>query len=250
MNSLLLLPLLLGGPVPGPTVAAPVDQPALDGYAELSAAYATALEEHLEKMRAAKGLKAKREVRESHPARSFWPRFEALAEEDGRGYLLMVQHIRDRDLSRKERGAEVERLHALLVREHVGAAWFGSVLDQLRRDARTVGDDFYREAHRAAMEKSRHDLVRAQGMYVLAKILLVSEVEAERAEGGQLFDRLVEELPGTEYAERAEAELFEIKYLGVGCEAPDFEAATLEGHEFKLSDYRGKVVLLDFYGFW
>ena len=34
------------------------------------------------------------------------------------------------------------------------------------------------------------------------------------------------------------------------CEAPDFDAKTIDGHEFKLSDYRGKVVLLDFYGFW
>jgi peroxiredoxin len=25
---------------------------------------------------------------------------------------------------------------------------------------------------------------------------------------------------------------------------------TIDGHQFKLSDYRGKVVVLDFYGFW
>ena len=36
----------------------------------------------------------------------------------------------------------------------------------------------------------------------------------------------------------------------VGNLAPDFEAKDVEGKAFKLSDYRGKVVLLDFWGFW
>ncbi len=36
----------------------------------------------------------------------------------------------------------------------------------------------------------------------------------------------------------------------VGNLAPDFEAKDVEGQSFKLSDYRGKVVLLDFWGFW
>jgi hypothetical protein len=38
--------------------------------------------------------------------------------------------------------------------------------------------------------------------------------------------------------------------LAVGNRAPDFEAQDLEGTRFKLSDYRGKVVVLDFWGFW
>jgi len=38
--------------------------------------------------------------------------------------------------------------------------------------------------------------------------------------------------------------------LDVGMRAPDFEATDVAGKSFKLSDYRGKVVLLDFWGFW
>ncbi|MEM7515857.1 MAG: hypothetical protein AAF368_02890 [Planctomycetota bacterium] len=38
--------------------------------------------------------------------------------------------------------------------------------------------------------------------------------------------------------------------LGVGCIAPDIVGPDLDGVEFKLSDYRGKVVFLDFWGDW
>ena len=38
--------------------------------------------------------------------------------------------------------------------------------------------------------------------------------------------------------------------LQVGKVAPDIVAKDLDGVEFKLSDYRGKVVMLDFWGDW
>ena len=36
----------------------------------------------------------------------------------------------------------------------------------------------------------------------------------------------------------------------MGKEAPEIKGGDLDGKEFKLSDYRGKVVLLDFWGNW
>lgn len=36
----------------------------------------------------------------------------------------------------------------------------------------------------------------------------------------------------------------------IGEAAPEIEGADLEGVDFKLSDYRGKVVVLDFWGDW
>jgi peroxiredoxin len=48
----------------------------------------------------------------------------------------------------------------------------------------------------------------------------------------------------------AEAELFELERLQVGMVAPEIEGADEDAVPFKLSDYRGKVVALDFWGFW
>jgi cytochrome oxidase Cu insertion factor (SCO1/SenC/PrrC family) len=38
--------------------------------------------------------------------------------------------------------------------------------------------------------------------------------------------------------------------LQVGRVAPEIEGEDIDGVQFKLSDYRGKVVLLDFWGHW
>ena len=50
--------------------------------------------------------------------------------------------------------------------------------------------------------------------------------------------------------EAAENALFEIRHLSMGCVAPDIEGRDLDGKEFALSEYRGKVVMLDFWGDW
>lgn len=38
--------------------------------------------------------------------------------------------------------------------------------------------------------------------------------------------------------------------FAVGTLAPDFQGTDQDGKKFKLSDYRGKVVVLDFWGDW
>lgn len=52
------------------------------------------------------------------------------------------------------------------------------------------------------------------------------------------------------YKTMAEGVLYARKHLAVGKTAPEIEAADTQGVTFKLSDYRGKVVLLDFWGNW
>ena len=52
---------------------------------------------------------------------------------------------------------------------------------------------------------------------------------------------------GETVAEKAEPELFGVRHLSVGKVAPDIDGVDQDGVKFKLSDYRGKVVLLDFW---
>jgi AhpC/TSA family len=52
---------------------------------------------------------------------------------------------------------------------------------------------------------------------------------------------------GGTIGERAKSELHEIRDLAVGKTAPEIEGEDQDGKKFKLSDYRGKVVLLYFW---
>jgi hypothetical protein len=78
--------------------------------------------------------------------------------------------------------------------------------------------------------------------------------DAEKAFKAVLKDyadspRLIREDAGT-VGELARSELFELRYLRVGKPAPEIEGEDLVGTHFKLSDYRGKVIVLDFWGDW
>jgi hypothetical protein len=55
---------------------------------------------------------------------------------------------------------------------------------------------------------------------------------------------------GDRQRQEAEQELKSLRTLRVGKPAPEIKAGDLDGKEFKLSEYRGKVVLLDFWGNW
>jgi hypothetical protein len=52
------------------------------------------------------------------------------------------------------------------------------------------------------------------------------------------------------YGDVAGAFVFVAENLGIGKAAPDQEAIDENGVKFKVSDYRGKVVVLDFWGYW
>ena len=72
--------------------------------------------------------------------------------------------------------------------------------------------------------------------------------DIDRAKG--IFRRVIDNYPETEAAKRAKGVIFAMDNLGVGKMAPDFTAMDQDGIPFKLSDYRGKVVILAFWGFW
>ena len=65
----------------------------------------------------------------------------------------------------------------------------------------------------------------------------------------QLREGATEHLPPSE-ADQAAQLITELLELGLGSVAPEIVGTDLQGDEMRLSDYRGKVVVLDFWGHW
>jgi thiol-disulfide isomerase/thioredoxin len=51
-------------------------------------------------------------------------------------------------------------------------------------------------------------------------------------------------------SEVAKAELYELNHLSIGKVAPEIEGEDIDGKKLKLSDYRGKIVVLSFWASW
>lgn len=85
--------------------------------------------------------------------------------------------------------------------------------------------------------------------------MLHSDPKKLTEEAEKSFEQVIEKYGDIKFGERtladfAKAELFEIRNLTIGKVAPEIEGVDVDGKAFKLSDYRGKVVVLDFWGDW
>ncbi len=117
-----------------------------------------------------------------------------------------------------------------------------------------LGDEKTEKALRTLIEKSPLKSVQAAAMFGLGTFLAEQKSEGKRAEGLAFLRRLgkdfADDKEAKEYVERAEGTIFQLEKLQVGMPCPDFEASDENGAKFKLSDYKGKVVLIDFWGYW
>ena len=175
----------------------------------------------------------------------------------------------------------VARALALLQRDHVESDQLGPLCQRLSWGFCQEYETFLR----AVAQTNPHPEVKAVAVLSLAHFLnhrsqrfelLKEQPEAARqfeelfghdyvdglmkqdrdhfpAEAGALLEQVAKEqgdvkLPdGATIGERARSELFDLRNLRVGKVAPEIEGVDQEGVSFKLSDERGKVVLLDFW---
>ena len=182
-------------------------------------------------------------------------------------------------------GAELGYALDVLASHHMGSPHVTAVMPMLSRNpapavttflgkatARAEGDDLAMalmtsaEQLKSAAGTARtlaagteEDLERYAGFYGKEAVDVLRTADADLLEerSAKLFERLTadESLGAVGYrrktiGEAAASALFELKNLSVGKVAPDIVGEDLDGTPMKLSDYRGKVVVLDFWGDW
>jgi thiol-disulfide isomerase/thioredoxin len=223
-------------------------RPGSGDFAVLSREYEVALSAHKTQLERLKGA-ARAEQAERTPAAQFWDRFGALAEAgEGRAVFWMARHARERGAAvpAPEGRAQAKRLYGELVDGWAEADWFGKVVDQLGDERALLGSQELERIYRVVLEKNPERAVQAQALAGLALELSRQKTPEAEREADELRGRLAKDYADTEPGARAARKLA----VAVGSPAPEFTGRTIDGQEFKLSDYRGKVVLLDFYGFW
>jgi hypothetical protein len=89
--------------------------------------------------------------------------------------------------------------------------------------------------------------VKAQAMFERGQVLSALK---RRPESLALMKAVVAKYPTTGGADQARRTIFELEKLQIGMAAPDIQGRDENDAAFKLSDYKGKVVVLDFWGFW
>lgn len=156
-------------------------------------------------------------------------------------------------------GDSSARAFELLLAHHIDSEAAGNAAQSLTYSDGPAVLNFLQRV----LDESKSTVARGKACYALAQVTRRSvggatEEERQRAEAKaeKLFERVVSEFGetplyrGMTMGEKAKGDLFEIRNLGIGQVAPDISGEDIDGVAFKLSDYRGKVVLLDFWGDW
>ncbi len=249
----MLFPSILLLLAPPTACASPAASPIVllqaDELGQLEAEYQAAFQSWREKIRATEKHEERKALRKQSPAREFWPRFEALAEAgEGRAILWMIRNVEDSGAPESEAVSKKTAFFEKLFAKHLDDPWFLETFELLSKERRDLGAEFVEAKLSLAAEKAKPDETRAMAMVVLGHLL--SKDESTRNRGTEWLERAAKEFPRTEAGKAAADSVFVQKNLTIGATAPDFEGKTFDGQTFKLSDYRGKVVVLEFFGFW
>lgn len=142
----------------------------------------------------------------------------------------------------------------LLAKHHLGREQLAGLLPQVADDPSPAVAGLLR----AALDKSPLPAVKASACMALASNLAE---QADRgnakaaAEAEPLLERAVKEFADQRWEDgtvkaAAEQLLFVLRHLSVGKPAPEFASKDLDGNPAKLSDLKGKVVVLDIWATW
>jgi hypothetical protein len=157
--------------------------------------------------------------------------------------------------------ARLDKAYGLLAADYADHPQIGALCQRLMNASSPAGDKLLR----AVMEKHKSADLQGQACYYLAMSLKnrAQNASAEQAEqlvtqAEEMFQRLLDKHAAAKLNNRplgtmARSELAGLRTmlkLAIGKVAPEIEGEDIDGNPFKLSDYRGKVVVLDFWGHW
>jgi len=149
-------------------------------------------------------------------------------------------------------GPEVEKATEVILREHTGDTNLAYLCTELVRVRHRRSEELLA----AILKNNPSPEVRGAACFTLATLLKeeakFGQNKEATAQAEKQFERVITEFGqlkqrGFTLAELARPELSELRRLIIGKPAPEIEGIDLDGQPLKLSDYRGKVVVLTFW---
>lgn len=251
--------LLLTSVLAAQAVTAQVDKSSR--FEKLSASYALAKAEYTAKRTAITKTDEYKKARKARdwdaigklmastqsPDADFYPRFEKLAKANEgtpveiRALLWMLGHTRDK-------AKNATTIETLAARDIRGAFWAA----RLRLLPFYLGTEKGGALLLRLSKEHADEDVRLMARYTRNQAILrdkASDDEARDAAKADLAD-LIAQNPESIPALQKKAPEFIKTRLQIGMKAPDIVGKDVDGNDIKLSDYIGRVVVIDFWGDW
>jgi hypothetical protein len=220
-------------------------------YAKVRELYAAADKEGLSPADKAKAQAAAEAIWSEAPNTTFLPQFEELAKKAKGKPTALKSWLKVIELAQGPMSQmKVEQAVNVLLADHIESEEL-SALGQLVSHWSST-PEFHSKVMNSLREKSKHPKVKAAATLSLAQGLAQKDAAKAKALYQELMSTYakLEAGWGGTFGDVAERALFEMEHLQIGMVAPDFESVDETGAKFKVSDYRGKVVVLDFWGYW
>jgi hypothetical protein len=219
--------------------------------AALQQEYQNAMMVYQKPLRDAKTPEEARSIKldpEKHPAKEFYPKFRDLAVKLGKNPAALGAWMMARSTAMMTRNTEgADAAFEAILKDFINSDAAANFAGRLVVPGDT--QEQMTERTEAALGRIERESKNSE---VLAAVLSrrAGLYSKDATKVADINKQLVEKYPGTMAGKRAKAAIFEAENLVVGKTAPDFESEDVDGKKFKLSDYRGKVVVLEFWGFW
>lgn len=193
------------------------------------------------------------------PEKEFRAKFKALADKlAGKPDAIapLVWLVNNAEAAPGEKDETATEALATLTKSHAADKEIAAQLPQLMYTYWRVGAEPLNALYEKVIKENPDKDAKAAATFNLAFTLYSSDRggkpggSAGRDRAIALFKSMATDFPDSKAAKRAESYVFEIENLQIGMKAPDFSGEDADGKTIKLSDFKGKVVVIDFWGFW
>jgi hypothetical protein len=242
LTAALLALSLSASPVLDPEVQEPT-------YAELTKAYDKAALDWRRAQRAAR--KAKQDFDDPHPIQEYFARFQKHADAgDSQALLWIGTNVEDLGLSKADTAAKKQAAFTALVEQDADdPELMKRFLKKIDRQSRWLDHEEVIVLLVPVFEGDADETQRQSAALKIAQHYEGLGSDEGLAQAEAWYEKIIASFPDSKSAGVAKDQLVGMN-VAVGRIAPDFETEDVDGVAFKLSDYRGKVVVIDFWGFW